>query len=671
MMMSRLFRRPEVAPVTKEKADPRPLWIGVILSVWLIFALWTNMLDLPFYEDDFMHLRWLQTHSLLDPFLTAESLPTYRPLGEFLLKFWYLVQGRHDPVWLRFQNIALTALNAALIARIGVEIDRSRHRFVGGALAAFFFAVLPFSYQAIPWINVFFYPMENFLLLYTALTYWKARITGRLPWLLAAWFFCFMSPFEIEQGLMASAILWAIEGLLWLEKRQPYPWLTGPIVGGVLNVAFFVLWQLVPKYEYSFGPPTMERLYVIWMYFLQGLVYPVAPLGLLLENHLGWRDLEVLLGIGLATVGGLIAIIGRGRRWGLALLALVWFFAFTFVPGLMVTADYVVNSPRLLYLVGPAIGWLWGGALAECAAPRRRCWPLTGLLCLFTLVYSVLFVAHKDWMYHLGTRPIVEVARAVEQARASPEADGPRGLLFVNLPAWLAATNQYYALGSHGAQLIPAWVNIQDIIYAQTGDVYPATAVRFDETISPQPPTYWHFPYGTAVDRWQMRDLLLTHREVFVTDYRADLIRLQLAGRVTDVPWIETTVVFSDVVALGSPRATVQDDIVLDLSWQVLTGAQRADFTVFVHLIGPDGQLWAQADGYPIQGLSPFWLWEPGQTLYDRRYLPWPTDGPPGLYRIAVGVYDRATGERVAAFASSGERFPEDRPILLSVEQEQ
>jgi len=409
------------------------------------------------------------------------------------------------------------------------------------------------------------------------------------------------------------------------------------------------------------------------MYLLQGLIYPVAPLATLLEERLGWHDLEVILVMGLVTVGGLTAVLLRRRRPGPVVLTLIWFLAFSLIPGFMVTADYVINSPRLLYLVGPAIGWLWGSVLAEgWYAGRLRQLGRWGviLLLLFTLTYSAFFVAHKDWLYHVGTRPILEVARIVQETKQSPEADDPRGLLFVNLPAWLAATNQYYAMGSHGAQLMPPWVNIQDVIYAQTGELYPASAVRFDETISPQPPTYWHSPYGTAVDRWQMRELLLTHREVFVTEYIADRISLRLAGRATDVPWPGATVIFSHEAALGPVQFAANDEeIVLDLTWLILADASSADLTVFIHLVGPDGKVWAQADGYPIQGLAPFWLWSKGQILSGHRYLPWPTDGPPGLYQIAIGLYNRATLERVQAFTPQGERFTDDRPIVLSVER--
>lgn len=670
--MIRWFRYIRPLPVSREEGSLWPLLIGVIGAAWITYAFWTSMLDLPFYEDDFMHLRWLQTHSIWDPFRTAESLPTYRPLGESLLKFWFLVQGRHDPVWLRFQNIALTVVNGALLGRIAASVDRSRKRFISGGLAAFFFAALPFAYQAVPWINVFFYPMETFLLLATALTYWKARVSGQLSWLLLAWFFCFMSPFEIEQGLMASTILFSIEMILWIQRRQPYPWLTGPVIGGLLNVLFFIIWHLMPKYEYSFGLPTLDRLYISGMYFLQGFIYPIAPLALFLEERLGWRDLEIILIMGLVTLGGASAILLRRCRPEPVVIALIWFAAFSLIPVLMVTADYVVNSPRLLYLVGPAIGWLWGGVLSEVwfAKRARRASRLSvTLLLLFTLVYSAIFAAHKDWLYHLGTRPIVEVGRIVEEAKRSPEAGDPRGFLFVNLPAWLAATNQYYAIGSHGAQLIPAWVNIQDVIYAQTGDLYPATAVRFEETADPQPSTYWYFPYGTAVDRGQMRDLLLTHREVFVTQYEANRIHLRMVGRATDVPWPGAQIIFSDSVALGPAQFSSDDEgITLDLFWLIMT-EHLPDWTVFVHLVRPDGKLWAQADGYLLRGLAPFWLWDNGQTLWDRRYLPWPEHSPSGSYRIAVGLYDRATLERIPVFTTKGERFPDDWPVILTVER--
>jgi hypothetical protein len=73
----------------------------------------------------------------------------------------------------------------------------------------------------------------------------------------------------------------------------------------------------------------------------------------------------------------------------------------------------------------------------------------------------------------------------------------------------------------------------------------------------------------------------------------------------------------------------------------------KTDATVFAHLTGPDGTLLAQADGYPLLGMLPFWLWEPGQVVRDvRRFAPASAGlAPTGEYTIRLGMWELATGE--------------------------
>jgi 4-amino-4-deoxy-L-arabinose transferase-like glycosyltransferase len=91
------------------------------------------------------------------------------------------------------------------------------------------------------------------------------------------------------------------------------------------------------------------------------------------------------------------------------------------------------------------------------------------------------------------------------------------------------------------------------------------------------------------------------------------------------------------------------------LYWEALSPADR-DYTVFVHLLGEGELLVAQRDTYPGLGLlSTTWL-EPGFRWADRYALQVPeTAYAPDVAQIEVGVYDAATGVRLAATGSTGE----------------
>lgn len=68
-----------------------------------------------------------------------------------------------------------------------------------------------------------------------------------------------------------------------------------------------------------------------------------------------------------------------------------------------------------------------------------------------------------------------------------------------------------------------------------------------------------------------------------------------------------------------------------------------ADYTLFAHLIGPDGQRYAQIDlPYPTG------QWQPGQFVTTELPISIPAQAPAGVYHLFVGLYDPATGQRLA-----------------------
>jgi len=86
--------------------------------------------------------------------------------------------------------------------------------------------------------------------------------------------------------------------------------------------------------------------------------------------------------------------------------------------------------------------------------------------------------------------------------------------------------------------------------------------------------------------------------------------------------------------------------VTLGLYWRA-TGTPREDYTIFTHLIGPDGDLYGQHDGYPQGGALPTTLWRKGDIVRDIHRLPIEPSAPPGNYRIRVGLYLLSTMQRL------------------------
>ncbi len=113
-------------------------------------------------------------------------------------------------------------------------------------------------------------------------------------------------------------------------------------------------------------------------------------------------------------------------------------------------------------------------------------------------------------------------------------------------------------------------------------------------------------------------------------------------------------------------RVAPGDAFRVTLYWQALA-AVPGDYTVFVHLLDASGAAVAQADGKPVWWTFPTTQWEPGQYVRDEHILELPTDVPRGDYTLAVGMYDAATGTRLAVTDAQGVPLPNDRIDLRIV----
>ena len=90
------------------------------------------------------------------------------------------------------------------------------------------------------------------------------------------------------------------------------------------------------------------------------------------------------------------------------------------------------------------------------------------------------------------------------------------------------------------------------------------------------------------------------------------------------------------------------------LYWQA-DGPTAIPYTIFTHLMGPDGKLYGQWDNPPVAGSYPTSDWQPNEHIVDQYQMPVSADAPPGEYHLLVGLYDPSTGQRLATLDDSGQ----------------
>jgi uncharacterized membrane protein len=101
----------------------------------------------------------------------------------------------------------------------------------------------------------------------------------------------------------------------------------------------------------------------------------------------------------------------------------------------------------------------------------------------------------------------------------------------------------------------------------------------------------------------------------------------------------------------------------LTLYWQA-EAAPDVDYTVFVHVVRPDGHLVAQRDAPPDAGAYPIRRWAAGEVMVDPLRISVPSEVRPAELEVWVGMYDPNTGQRLPVLDAAGR--PVDDKVVLS-----
>jgi hypothetical protein len=632
----------------------------VILAFGGTLLLYGEAIRLPFLFDDMIHLRWLDWHSLPEIWTTAEGLGYYRPLTMSVWKIGYLLQGYNDPASDHALNLLLHALNSVLVGCVAWLAYRGRGRMAYALLALLLFLTFPFSYQAVPSSSSLSKPLIATLTIGSALLYWESRKRH------SAWLFglslllAFLAPFAYESGVMVPVAIVAVELLARSRKEfDRLSWL--PVLYMVLiwGAALPIVVLMEPDTGASLSLPSLTNLWQNGVYFLEGLLFPITPLATPLERILGMDQYLLLSLVALLGLSALWLFYWWVKRTSLFLYALSWFIVGVLPIWFMLDFGYVITSPRLHYLgaVGSVLLWAGVSILLWTKMPTKwwaKALAVASMACILT--FNVGYVRHKMDLANTLSAPLWQAARAAET-----QGDA-RSLLYLNVPAWIAPKKPIYRIGTEGLTFIPGYVRVQDFVYVNTGVEPEIKTFMFDQVKKDQD-AYIGYA-GTELDWDSVAEAIRQADAVYLTTYTPDGLSFVQAGALETgdaAPDLGTAVArFEDQILLLDHKLLLSDnELVLHLWWYSLQSPDR-DITVFAHVYGKDGQLVAQADGYPLLGLSPPLHWRPGDLVHDIRYITLPADVKDRGYTVAAGWYDTASGTRLPAFGQQGQPLAQD-----------
>ena len=479
-----------------------------------------------------------------------------------------------------------------------------------------------------------------------------------------------------------AAFIVITENIIWVTLIWPLPhrtrrvarWFTAQAVAGLLFAPWlFRYMTVVSEFSTDFlplvGPADMLRRALVGL-----------SLGRSVEPEIG---ILVSFGFLLTLVLGLWPRTSRSRDTaastagspaeGWSLLVLLMYLV---VPITCIAAFSILRFPifdeRYILLAMPPYLLILGRGLRNLSAQRPRRWLAAfGLVCVLLATGFSLrnFYFDPSSMKGLQADWRTYVARLLESAE-------PGDVLIQNLPD---PGLTYYLRDQIPRVLLPANFPVD---VEHTESELRHISETYDR-IWLQPQIHQKWDSEGLVEAWLDRHTLKVAEErisglrlsLYLPPQSLEEIRVPiqtvLGGQIQLTGYLLSVGSELQERELGDPSPSLEtppihpgEILQLALFWQPLTEIQT-DYTVFVHLYDSNDTLWAQRDNPPVSGTYRTNQWKPGQTIVDSYEIQLPPDLPTGEYRLAVGMYDWVTGDRLAV-TGNPDRIMSDSRILLA-----
>ena len=585
-----------------------------IVSVCALAAMVLNsyhpVLLAGFWSDDFQFIEIAGRSSWLE-YLAFYWDPTraaawFRPLQGMQWGIEYLFfktdgQGYH------IVQAIYHLMNVVLVYAIVLRVTRN---WRVGLLSALFYVSWGVYGVAVFWVGVPD-PLATLLGL-LAIRLWISYLDNRTwqLWIGALLAFsCALLTKEVTATL--PAILLLVDA--WLVSLKPSWYVVikrNAIFFGVLVVYILLEYTVLTKGTYQ-----SDSGYGIGAHILQNII------GYATLFAFPWNSNALLSWIALAISAAVFLVGMVKRKWQIVFLIVV--------AGLSVLPVLPFHGVGLRYLYIPLmVSAVAYGALAEKIF-------MIGLVRIrsiaFLRIVIVLVAGILGWVFINGSLAITDSAvafsgnarlvRLVFRPIYTKYPTFPSGtqLIFIDppLPHYNVSGIMFIRYGAN--------VTVQDMAFMR------ATGLRN------QLPAYvFYFDDAGAIHDQPVSSQLDAH------------VAVSLPARFGDSIMFDGFELVNDTVTRG-------DALIATLYWQTAQALSR-DYTIFAHLIAPDGNMVAGYDSLPRKGLLPTSQWKLNVTLGEHIILP--IDGelsPSADYQLDIGMYDLQTMQRLPLRDANGQ----------------
>lgn len=468
----------------------------------------------------------------------------------------------------------------------------------------------------------------------SVLAIWAYRSHGLRPW--PTLFFALASQLRPEGHALFGLAL-----LLWLQQTgawRPAQW--GTAVKQLLGPAAIYVGINLPYALFSLsitGQPLPNTFYA----------------KMSSSQFFSWRTLQDTLWLHWSDnpASCLLLLLGLWPTWRRERLTAVWFLALPLLTAVIIEQTWhhgrytMPLIPMQMVLAAVGCHWLWQQVGHK--KQRQLLFALTALLLFWGASWQFL-----PWARMLGqnSQEILDID--------------------VALGEWLAQhtpTDALIAVDDIGAITFLSQRRIVDMNGLVSPEMWPAVTqpmglardIRLTHLLSQAQPDYvvafplWHWPLT------QNRAVLEPIHQVTTTSHTIifqpeAFVYKPTWPYVADVsPTTAVDATFADAVQLvGYDWQQTDTAVGIHLYWRSLA-ATATDYDVFMHLLDENGQIVAQMDEQPLQGLTPTSFWQVGDTVRHPLWLFLAEPLLPGQYEVRVGLYVHQTGQRATAVGAN------------------
>ncbi len=329
------------------------------------------------------------------------------------------------------------------------------------------------------------------------------------------------------------------------------------------------------------------------------------------------------------------------------------------------TALWKVTRSALMLFVGAAVvaGWwyirswlLYGSPLGldthfqapwAVGSPAERILPAHAWQEVFFSFWAAFGwgnVKYPGWIYYLlGGLVLVAfigIIRRAWQRRQSDALLNPAGAIIITWAAGLFAVGlsleiwMQQVTAPHGRLLFPALTAICGLLIAGWSAVHRRLLLL---ALS-----------GLAL--LTILSPILLIRPAYLPPSGKSEVKITAEGQSVQPGWRFGEIAELEQVVLHSQSASAGEVLPITLCWRPLNQADK-DYTVLVHLVGPENRVAAGRHTYPGLGSYPTSVWEVGRSFCDTVRVDIPADlSQTLLYKVEVGFLDINSGQRLKTY---------------------